>query len=65
MKKEYSNQFPIGKNPNAPKRFRASVGKLWYNGECLIYNKPFGVLQQEKKALISVGYKKELFKITY
>lgn len=53
----YSNQFPIGEKPK--------VGKLWYNGKVIISNKPFHYLQWRKKQLITVGYKKDLFKITY
>lgn len=53
----YSNQFPTGEKPK--------VGKLWYNGQVIVSNKPFRFLQMRKKQLITVGYLKELFKITY
>lgn len=53
----YSNQFPTGVKPK--------VGKLWYNGNVLISNKPFRYLQWRKKQLIAMGYQKVLFKITY
>ena len=53
----YSNQFPIKEKPK--------VGKLWYNGQVIISNKPFRFLQWRKRHLINVGYKKDLFKITY
>lgn len=53
----YSNQFPVGD--------KAKLGKLWYNGQIIVSNKPFRFLQWKKKQLITVGYQKELFKITY
>lgn len=53
----YSNQFPTGD--------KSKVGKLWYNGRVIVSNKPFRFLQMRKKQLITVGYLKELFKITY
>lgn len=53
----YSNQFPTGYKPK--------VGKLWYSGKIIVSNKPFRFLQWKKNKLITVGYQKELFKITY
>lgn len=53
-----SNQFPTRK--------KSTYGKLWYNGKVIMANKPFPLLQHEKKRLIATGYyHKELFKITY
>ena len=56
----YSNQFPIREKK------KPTTGKLWYNGKVLLSDKPFALIQHEKKKLIATGYyRKELFKITY
>lgn len=54
----YSNQFPIRDKKNQPK---PNTGRLWYNGKIILADKPFAILQCEKKKLIASG----LFKITY
>lgn len=58
----YSNQFPIREKKQRPK---PTTGNLLYNGHILIENRPFAILQCEKKKFIASGYRKELFKITY
>lgn len=59
----YSNQFPIReKEPKA----KPTTGKLWYNGQLILSDRPFPLLQLEKKKLLATGnYRKNLFKITY
>lgn len=55
-----SNQFPQRGNQ------KPTTGRLWYNGKVIMENRPFPVLQAEKKRLLATGYyKKELFKVTY
>lgn len=44
---------------------KPTYGRLWYDGKLIAKDLAFYVLQNKKKALIKVGYKKELFKITY
>lgn len=56
----YSKQFPT-QNKKKP-----TTGKLWYNNTLILADKPFALLQHEKKRLLAMGYyRKELFKITY
>ena len=56
---DFSNQFLISKKK------KPTTGKLWYNGVCLISDRPFLFLQFRKRELIAQGYQKSLFKITY
>nr|DAH96044.1 MAG TPA: hypothetical protein [Caudoviricetes sp.] len=58
----YSKQFPIQEKKNQPK---PTTGRLWYNGNIILADKSFAILQHEKKKLIAMGYRKEMFKITY
>lgn len=58
----YSNQFPIQEKKDQPKPM---TGRLWYNGKVILAGKPFALLQHKKKKLMAMGYRKELFKITY
>lgn len=51
-----SNQFP---------KTKPKTGNLYYNGKLIKENKPFSIIGAEKKRLIALGYKKELFKISY
>lgn len=59
---EYSNQFPISKKVAKAK---PTTGNLVYNGKVVMENRTFPLLQLEKKRLITLGYRKELFRITY
>lgn len=61
MKPAYSNQFPTRRSAPKPK-----VGKLWYNNQIIMQDKPFGILQTEKRRLLLTGsYHNGLFKISY
>ena len=51
-----SNQFS---------KTKPKTGNLYYNGKLIKENKPFSIIGAEKKRLIALGYKKELFKISY
>lgn len=53
-----SKQFPTGKKP--------TTGTLWYDNKVVMEDRPFPILQAEKKRLLATGYyQKDKFKLTY
>jgi len=58
MKKEYSNQFPIGKKPVGNKQTKLYNIEIWNNSICIrnIYlNAPYAVCVMKKKELVRNG----------